>query len=93
MESPRSAPGEYETAKALAMDMADTLVTLAALFRVKLTKEMLQRASRHCSWRSFARPVLPGGPDGLPHGHGGHLGEGGGGGGGVQGAEVQVRSM
>ena len=78
---------------ALPVDMEDTLAALAALFRVKLTKEMLQRASRHCSWRHFARPVPPGGPDGLPHGHGEHLGEGGGGGGGVQGAEVQVRSM
>ena len=32
------------------MDMADTLAAWAALYRVKLAKEMLQKASRHCSW-------------------------------------------
>ena len=73
------------------MDMADTLAALAALYRVKLAKEMLQKASRHCSWPSFARPEPPEGPNGLPHGHGGHPGEVGEGVGGVQGAEVHVR--
>ena len=75
------------------MDMADTLMALAALYRVKLAKEMPLKAFRHSSWPSFARPDSPGGPHGLSHGRGRHPGEAHGHGGHLDGLGGLVQSQ